>query len=82
MEGAVTTRGGQLGKAKKAPPVQRQGGPPRSQFDTLAQHLSRKLQQPTTRARVKRVIEKIDAETRAESGGGRRAGRRGKRRAR
>ncbi|HEU5188888.1 MAG TPA: hypothetical protein VFX14_04285 [Methylomirabilota bacterium] len=77
----MTTRGGRLGKARKAPPMQRLGGAPRSQFDTLAQHLSRKLQQPTTRARVKRVIEKIDAETRAERGGGKRA-RRVKRRAR
>jgi hypothetical protein len=77
----VTRRGGRLGKAKKAPPVQRLGGTPRSQFDTLAAHLSRKLQQPATRARVKRVIEKIDAETRAERGGGKRTGR-GKRRAR
>lgn len=77
----MTTRGGQLGKAKKAPPVQRRGGAPRSQFDTLAQHLSRKLHQPTTRARVKRVIEKIDAETRAERGDGKR-GRRVNRKAR
>ena len=63
------------------PPVQRLGGAPRSQFDTLAEHLSRKLQQPATRARVKRVIEKIDAETRTERGSGKRPGR-AKRRAR
>ena len=78
----MTTRGGRLGKAKKAPRVERLGGPARSQFDTLAAHLTRKLQQPATRARVKRVIEKIDAETRAESGGGKRTAGRGRRKAR
>jgi hypothetical protein len=77
----VTTRGGRLGKATKAPRVERLGRPPRSQFDTLAERLTRKLQQPATRARVKRVIQKIDAETRADSGGGRRTARR-KRKAR
>jgi hypothetical protein len=77
----VTARGGRLGKATKAPRVERLGRPPRSQFDTLAEHLTRKLQQPATRARVKRVIQKIDAETRADSGGGRRTARR-KRKAR
>jgi len=77
----VTRRSGRLGRAKKTPRVERLGGAPRSQFDTLAEHLSRKLQQPATRARVKRVIEKIDAETRAEGRGGKRTGR-GKRRAR
>jgi hypothetical protein len=71
----VTRRGSQQGRARKTPPVQRLGGAPRSQFDTLAAHLSRKLQQPATRARVKRVIEKIDAETRSERGGGKRPGR-------
>ena len=77
----MTTRGGRLGKATKAPRVERLSRPPRSQFDTLAAHLSRKLQQPATRARVKRVIEKIDAETRADCAGGKRMAR-GKRKAR
>jgi hypothetical protein len=74
----VRRRSGRPGKASGTP---RRGGAPRSQFDTLAAHLSRKLQQPATRARVKRVIEKIDAETRADCAGGKRMAR-GKRKAR
>jgi hypothetical protein len=72
-----------MAKRRKAdPPVTRVGGPPRTQFESIAEHLKHTLQQPGARARVKRVIKKIDAEQRAEGEGGKRAARRGTRKPR